>query len=131
MEPALKRWTVADLLEAILLAALYLLLAKLGLHIHPVNNFATLVWPPTGLALVAMLVLGLRFWPSIALGAFLANVWIGAPMAVALGIAAGNTIEAVAGAYLLRAIPGFRSSLDRLTDVMGLVGLAAVLSSVL
>jgi signal transduction histidine kinase/CheY-like chemotaxis protein len=127
----LKRWTLADLAGAILLSAIYVLLAMLGLRMHAINNFATLVWPPTGLALVAMLVLGLRFWPSIALAAFLANLWSGAPVAVALGIAAGNTLEAVAGAYLLRAIPGFRSSLDRLTDVLGLVGLAAVLSSVL
>jgi signal transduction histidine kinase/CheY-like chemotaxis protein len=127
----LKRWTLADFAGAILLTALYVLLAMLGLRLHPINNFATLVWPPTGVALVAMLVLGNRFWPSIALGAFLANLWTGAPVVVALGIAAGNTLEAVAGAYLLRTIPGFRSSLDRLTDVLGLVGLAAVLSSAL
>ncbi|HEY6931580.1 MAG TPA: MASE1 domain-containing protein, partial [Thermoanaerobaculia bacterium] len=127
----MKRWTVADLAGAILLTALYVLLAKLGLQIHAINHFATLVWPPTGLGLVALLVLGIRFWPSIVLGAFLANLWTGAPIAVALGIAAGNALEAVAGAYLLRTIPGFRSSLDRLTDVLGLVGLAAVLSSMI
>ncbi len=113
------------------LTFIYAFLAKLGLQIHAVNSFATLVWPASGVALVAMLVLGLRFWPAIAIGAFLANLWTGAPISVALAICAGNTLEAVVGAYALRRIPGFRSSLDRLVDVVGLVSLAAVASAAL
>jgi signal transduction histidine kinase len=125
-----KRWSIADLAKGTLLAVLYLLVARLGLQIHAINNFATLVWPPTGLSLVAMLLMGPQFWPSIAVGAFVANLWTGASLPVALGIAAGNVLEAVLGAYLLRRIPGFRVSLDRLVDVIGLIGFAAVLSSI-
>src|SRR6266705_4777928 len=117
----MKSGTMRDLPKALLLAAAYVLFAKLGLSIQPVNAFATLVWPPTGIALASLLIFGNRFWPSIAAGAVVANVWTGAPLLVALGIGAGNTLEALLGAYALSRIPGFRRSLDRLQDVIGLV----------
>ena len=63
-------------------------------------------------------------WPGIFLGAAVVNIWIGAPPLVAAGIALGNTLEAVLGEYALRHIPGFRLSLDRLVDALGLVGVA-------
>jgi signal transduction histidine kinase/ActR/RegA family two-component response regulator len=125
----LKRWSINDLVKAALFAALYLVVAHFGLQIHPVNTFATLVWPPTGIALAAILLLGFRFWPSIAVGAFLANLWAGASVPVAAGIAAGNTLEALISASLLLRISGFRPSLERLQDVLGLVGFAAIFSS--
>lgn len=112
------------------LAAIYVLFARLGLGIQPVNAFATLVWAPTGIALASLLLFGNRFWPAIFAGAVVANVWTGAPLLVALGIGAGNTLEALAGAYALRRIPGFRPSLDRLQDVLGLVVFGAVLSPI-
>jgi signal transduction histidine kinase/ActR/RegA family two-component response regulator len=112
--------------QAIVLAIVYALLARVGLRIHAVNAFATLVWPASGAALAAILILGFRFWPAITLGAFVANLWTGAPVPVAIGIAAGNTLEAVAAAAAVRRIPGFRSSLDRVVDVVGLISLAGV-----
>lgn len=125
----MKPDTLRYLTRAALLAAVYALFAKLGLSVQPVNAFATLVWPPTGIALAALLILGNRFWPAIACGAFVANVWTGAPLLVALGIGAGNTLEALLGAYALSRIPGFRRSLDRLQDVLGLIFLAGVMST--
>lgn len=115
--------------KAVLLTAAYVVLARIGLTTHAINVFASLVWAPTGLSLAAMLLLGTRFWPSIALGAVIANVWTGAPLPAALAIGAGNTLEALLGAYALRSIPGFRSSLDRLVDVIALIVLAAVAST--
>jgi signal transduction histidine kinase len=94
-----------------------------------VAGFATLVWPATGIALAALVIFGYRLWPGVFIGAFLANVMTGAPPLVALGMAAGNTLEAVAGAYFLRRIPGFRPSLDRVQDVVGLIVLAAGVST--
>jgi PAS domain S-box-containing protein len=117
------------ILQTALLAAVYLVFARLGLSIQPVNAFATLVWPPSGIALAALLVFGYRYWPGIAVGAILANLWTGAPVPVALGIGAGNTLEALAGAYALRSIPGFRGSLDRLQDVLGLIVFGCVAST--
>jgi PAS domain S-box-containing protein len=126
----LKPDTIRDVAKAALLAAVYVVFARIGLGIQPVNAFATLVWPPSGIALAALLVLGYRFWPSIAIGAVVANVWNGAPIPVALGIGAGNALEALLGAWALRRIPGFRSTLDRLSDMLGLIVLAGALSTV-
>jgi signal transduction histidine kinase/CheY-like chemotaxis protein len=118
-----------DVAKTALLAVIYILFARLGLMIQPVSAFATLVWAPTGIALAALLVFGRRFWPGVAIGAFVANVWTGAPVLVALGIAAGNSLEALLGVYALRRIPGFRSTLDRLSDVLGLIVLAGAVST--
>ena len=126
---AIKRDRLAFLPQICVLAAVYVILARIGLGIHAISAFATLVWAPTGVSLAALLLLGNRCWPGIAVGALLANYLTGAPLPVALGIAAGNTLEALAGAYALRRIRGFRTSLDRLPDVLGLVILAAVGSS--
>jgi signal transduction histidine kinase len=113
------------------LAAVYFAAARLGLGLDAVAGFATLVWPATGIALAALVRFGYGLWPGIFLGAFVANLVTGAPPLVAVGIGIGNTLEAVAGTWALRLIPGFRPSLDRLPDVAGLIGLAAVLSTML
>lgn len=109
------------------LALIYVVAARGGLALGAIAGFATLVWAPTGIALAAMLLFGYRFWPAIFAGAFVANLWTGAPVLAAIGIACGNTLEALAGAALLRRIPGFRVQLDRLEDVASLIVLAAVL----
>ena len=87
------------------------------------------VWPPTGVALAAILLFGYRVWPGIWLGAFVANATANEPIATAFGIAVGNTLEAISGAWLLRRITGFDNSLERLKDVLGLILLAAGIST--
>lgn len=116
------------LIEIIALFAAYFLTAWLGLKVGAVSTFATLVWPPTGIALAALMIGGTRLWPGIALGAFLVNWFMGASPLVALGIGIGNTLEAVLGASLLRWI-GFQRSMERLQDVFALAVLAAFLST--
>src|SRR4029077_5895147 len=78
-----------------------------------------------------LLMSGRDLWPGIALGAVVVNVWTGAPVPVACGIALGNTLEAVVGAYALRRIPGFQLSLGRVGDALALVLAAAGLSTLL
>lgn len=120
-------------LEVIILAAIYFLAAKVGLQLafRPIAEQVTAVWPPTGIALAAMLVLGYDIWPGIALGAFLANATHNEPLATAFGIALGNTLEAVVGAWLLRRWVGFRASLERVRDIVALVFLASVFSTMI
>lgn len=113
-----------DVLAILALAILYTAAAKLGLALDAVSGFATLVWPPTGLSLAALLLFGTGLWPGVAIGAFVANLWTGAPVPVALGIAAGNTLEAVFGVWLLRRARV--SGLERLADVFALIVLAAL-----
>ena len=124
------RWP-RDLVWGIVLASAYVALGKFGLGVHAVNVFATFVWAPSGIALAALLIRGVRLWPAIFAGAFLVNVWTGAPPAVALCIAAGNTLEAVAAAWALRRMTDFRSSLDRLSDVLRLAGVGALLATMI
>jgi signal transduction histidine kinase len=107
------------------LASVYVATALIGLRLDPVSGFATLVWAPTGLSLFALVRFGPRLWPGVALGAFLANGWIGAPAPVALGIALGNTLEAVLAAVVLRRL-GMRCELDRVRDVILLITVAAL-----
>ncbi len=116
----------ADLVRGAVLAALYVALARFGLGRHAINVFATLVWAPSGLSLAAFLILGTRFWPAIFVGATIANLLTGAPVLVAAAIGAGNTLEAVLGAWALHRIPDFRRSLDRVVDAVGLIVLAAL-----
>ncbi len=108
------------------LAAVYVVLARLGLMMDAVSGFATLVWPSTGLSLAALLILGNRVWPGVAAGALITNLWIGAPLPVAMGIAAGNTLEALAGAWVVDRATGGYPSLGRVRDMLTFVGLAAV-----
>lgn len=111
------------------LAIVYIVAARAGLMMDAVAGFATLVWPPSGLALAALLVFGLGLWPGVLIGAFVANLLAGAPVPVAFGIGVGNTLEAVLAVYALSRIPGFHISLERLADVIGLIVLAAGLST--
>jgi PAS domain S-box-containing protein len=112
-----------------LLGAAYFGLAKLGLTMAFLAEQVTAVWPPTGLALAVLLGFGYRLWPGIALGAFLANATANEPLATAAGIALGNTLEALLGAWLLRSLVGFDTALERVKDVLGLVVLAAGVST--
>ncbi len=81
------------------------------------------------MSLAAVVLLGYRVFPAILLGAFTANYINGAPFAVSSGIAVGNTLEAVVGAYLLNRFVDFHPSLERLKDVLGLIILAGLLST--
>lgn len=127
----MNRGRFIDLIKGVVLAALYYISARLGLEVDAVSGFATLVWLPTGISLAFLLIFGLRFWPAIALAAFLANYSTGAPSLVAIGIGIGNTLEAATGAYLLKRVVKFRAALDRLVDVLGLIILAAIFSTLI
>jgi len=117
-------------LKILALGLLYAGTGRLGLMLGPVSGFASLVWPPTGIALAALLLCcGRSLWPGVALGAFATNIWNGAPLAVAGGIAVGNTLEACLAAWALERCVGFTSSIDRVRDALGLIVLAAVLST--
>jgi two-component system CheB/CheR fusion protein len=111
------------------LTAVYFTTARLGLSLAAPAAQVTLVWPPTGIALCAILLFGNRVWPGIALGAFLVNATVDEPLLVAAGIGAGNTLEALLAAWVLRHVVDFRPALDRLRDVLGLVVWAAGVST--
>ncbi len=116
---------VASLL---LLTGCYIGAAKLGIELDVARGVITPVWAPSGIALAALLILGLRYWPAVAAGAFVANATSDASVAVAAGIAVGNTLEAVGGAWVVRRF-GFRPQLDRVRTVVALTVGAGLLST--
>jgi diguanylate cyclase (GGDEF)-like protein len=101
-----------------LLAVIYLVTARLGLQLAYLNPSATPVWPPTGIALGALLVGGSGLWPAIFLGAFLANLATTGLVTSSVGIAVGNTAEAVVGAYLVDRFANGRDAMLRPQDIL-------------
>lgn len=116
------------LLTLTAVTALYVGAAKVGLHLSVAHGVITPVWPPTGIALAAILIFGPRMWPAVAVGALLANATSDVSIWVAAAIAVGNTLEAVVGAWLLRRV-GFRPALDRARDVLALAVLAGLFAT--
>ncbi len=113
------------------LAAVYVAAARLGLSLAVLHPSATPVWPPTGIALAALLLLGRGAWPGIFLGAFAANWWVSGALAPSLGIAVGNTLEAVVGAWLVERYAGGRHAFESARGVFLFAGLAAVAATAL
>ncbi len=111
------------------LGILYFFAARLGFSLAFAHENVSPIWPPTGIALAGVLLLGYRVWPAIALAAFAANYSTGLSVASAGGIALGNTLEALIGALLLLRFAGGRTSLNRAADVFKFVLLACVLST--
>src|SRR5262249_36805676 len=96
-----------------------------------VHVSATAVWPPTGIALAALLVFGYRLWPGVFLGAFFVNVTTAGGIATSLGIASGNTIEALVGAWLVNRLANAGRAYDRSRDVFRATVFAAGASTAL
>lgn len=113
------------MLVALGVALLYVAFAKLGLALAFRAAEVSAVWPPTGFALAAVVLLGRRAVPGILLGAFAANAATGEPLWVAAGIATGNTLEAVIGAAILARLR-FDASLARVRDVLTLIAAVAL-----
>lgn len=112
----------------VILGGVYFTAAKLGLLLAFVNPSATPVWPPTGIALAALLLIGYGAWPGIFLGAFLANLTTAGTVWTSLGIATGNTLEGLVGAYLVNRYANGSNTFDRPQGIFNYTVFAAVVS---
>jgi diguanylate cyclase (GGDEF)-like protein len=122
---------LARLPALVILAAVYFAAGKLGLKLALVNASATAVWPCTGIALAALLLLGYRVWPVIMAGAFLVNLTTAGSVATSLAIAVGNTLEAVVGCYLVIRFAAGTQAFHRAQDVFRFAFLAGMVSPAL
>src|SRR6266446_3897453 len=113
-----------------LLTLVYFIAGKLGLMLASLHASASPVWPPAGIALAALLVLGYRAWPAIFVGALLVNATTAGNVATSLAIASGNTLEAVCGAWLVNRFAGGTTVFDRPQGVVKFA-LAAVVSTII
>ncbi len=102
----------AQILLILVVSIIYYLAARFGLTLGFKGTNASPVWPPTGIALAAVVLFGFRVWPGIFLGAFLANFATGLNIPISGIIAFGNTLEAVSGGLILLYFCGGRSFLN-------------------
>jgi len=119
------------ILTGLAVSAAYIVAGKLSLRLASVHPSISPVWPPTGIAIVALLMLGRRFWPSIFAGAFIVNLTTAGSMASALGIALGNTLEAVVATSLVTRFANGRHAFEKSWDVLRFALYAGVMSTAL
>jgi signal transduction histidine kinase len=112
-----------------LLFAVYFAAAKIGLSFASIHPSATAIWPPTGIAIAAFLLIGDKVWPAVFAAAFLANVTTAGSLFTSIGIAGGNVLEGLFGAYLVERFARGRHAFDRPPDIFRFVLLAAVVST--
>ena len=113
-----------------LLTLVYFIAGKFGLMLASLHASASPVWPPAGIALAALLLLGYRAWPAIFVGAFLVNVSTAGNIATSLAVASGNTLEAMCGAWLVNRFACGTTVFDRPQGVFKFA-LAAVVSTII
>jgi len=136
IEPELKGrpWQAAvpagfaarDLLLLAAIALAYFAAGRIGLTFATIHSSASAVWPPTGIAIAALLLLGPRAWPAIFAGAFLVNISTSGSVLASVGIAAGNTVEGLAAAWLVDRHARGAACFERAGDVFRFAGFAAV-----
>lgn len=110
-----------------LVAVAYYLGARLGLGLVLVGHSVTPLWPPSGIAVAALLLLGRRVWPAVAVAAFVVNLEPLGDVVPAAVTAAGNTAAPLLAVSLLRPM-GFRTALDRRRDALAIVFPGALLA---
>jgi diguanylate cyclase (GGDEF)-like protein len=135
---AIKDFLAADRwVRVIILAAGYTLTGIVGLSLAIPPGYATAVWPPSGIALAAILLWGPRVWPGIALGSVLVNLAVAlttssatfspASVAIALFIAAGSTVQVLALAGALRRFVGIAQLFETGPATLAFTGLSAAM----
>ena len=109
---------------------IYGAVAKLSLQLAFFEPSASPVWPPAGIAVAVLLMLGYRVWPAIFIGAFFVNWATAGNLATSLCIASGNSLEALCGAWLVNQFAGGTGLFDRAQDIFKFVLIAAVSTAV-
>src|SRR5262245_22588426 len=102
----------SQILPILGVAVAYYLAARIGLVLQLVRGQVTPLWPPTGVAVVSLLVLGSRIWPGIALAAFVVNAPIGPTFPAVVAITIGNTVAPLCAYWMLRRF-SFRTEVNR------------------
>jgi len=125
--PVDVRGVAAYVVWLAVVAGAYVFFAGVGFSVAFGVKQITAVWPPTGIALAALILGGYRMWPGVFIGAFLANAFSHEPLLTAALIGTGNTLGPLAGAYLLRAF-AFDRSFARVRDVLIFVLFGSVLA---
>jgi signal transduction histidine kinase len=111
--------------SGLVLTGIYFITGKLGLRLAFVHPSATPIWAPSGISLAALLLFGAQAWPATFAGAFLVNITTTGSVATCLGIASGNTLEAIAGMWLINRFANGRHAFQTPQDTFKFAALAA------
>jgi diguanylate cyclase (GGDEF)-like protein len=127
--------TTDRLIRIVILAAGYSLTGIVGLSLAIPPGYATAVWPPSGIALAALLLWGPRVWPGIWVGSFLVNGAVAlttanvdlnlTSLAVAASIATGSMLQALAAAFALQRWVDVARLFDSSSATLAFTGIAA------
>ncbi|MGQ0829316.1 MAG: MASE1 domain-containing protein [Bacteroidota bacterium] len=129
-------FSIRNIALILVVASLYYLSARAGLLLAFENTNVTPVWPPSGIALAAILLLGCNTWPGIMLGAFTANLVVflsngTTDMITALGVSAfisiGNTLSSIAGYYLLKKLEEEVVEFEKVKHVLQFLSAALIM----
>jgi signal transduction histidine kinase len=133
--PVLKRlrsWTETGsgrlawyAVEVALVAGLYYVAARAGLHLAYLHGTVTALWPPVGVGIAALVVLGPAVWPGIVIGDLLVADF-SSPWGTVLGQTLGNTLEVLVAALLFGRLANWRTGLRHVWDVLSLIACAVV-----
>ncbi len=124
----MKRSSLPPIGLSLVVAIVYFAGAELGLSLATLHQNVTPVWPPTGIAIASLLIFGPRVWPGVFAGALAANLALDLPIASDIGIATGNTLEAILAWYLLQRSKRWDRSFESVRDVLTFIVYAAVLA---
>jgi signal transduction histidine kinase len=124
----MKRSSLPPIGLSLVVGIVYFAGAELGLSLATLHQNVTPVWPPTGIAIAALLIFGPRVWPGVFAGALAANLALNLPIASDVGIATGNTLEAILAWYLLQRSKRWDRSFESVRDVMTFIVYAGVLA---
>src|SRR5919106_3441178 len=113
----------------LVLAVVYFCSGIFGLSLAFINSSASAVWPPSGIALAALLLWGYRLWPGVFLGALFVNLATQGSVATASVIAAGNTLETLFGAWSVRRFAEGAKAFARTRNILLFILLAAIVST--
>ncbi len=134
-EPRIQDTIAADRwVRIVILAAAYTLTGIVGLSLAVPPGYATAVWPPSGIALAAVLLWGPRVWPGIVVGSVLVNLaaalttangdFTAMSVVIAFAIGAGSTAQALAGAGAIRRWVGVSQIFESGPGTLMFTGLA-------
>lgn len=137
---ASRSW-LRSVIIVLTVTATYFVSGRLGLQLAIPPGYATVIWPPSGIALAAVLLGGYRVWPGVLLGSLLVNLSIGIeadPAAYLLSsltipalIACGAALQAVGGGFLVRRFGGFPNPLRTMPQISTLLVLGGAVACVI
>jgi len=107
----------------------YFVAGRFNLELVHMRHSEGIIWIPAGIALAAILLKGNRIAPVILLSSFLVEITSGQPALSAVGIAAGNTFEALLGGYLVNRFAGGGKAFSSPSNVLRFSVLAGVLAT--